>query len=595
MEEGLHPVVKSARAAIDVSISYVSNFWDDYLRLYGYWRLQKPAVLSKSYSKISLNLFHSMVQEKIAKTYANAFSTSDHVSLEAEDPVGEAFTDPAQMWLRDLLTNKISIQHTIMSTLQSVMIGGSGFRMPTVDFVKSGGKWTRQIGCRNVDFFNVLPSPGGGRVNAFDNDNSNSLDWVFIIDWWSEDKLKALAKNGNLDEKAVGRMLDNHPDRNWPEEQYKNEYDEIGSVQYGGVAGSRATLRGVDFVPQKRRIVHWFLRDKWYIIGEDAFLLREADPPLGKGIIPLANYQITPDLSNFMGISYLQMIEDLVNATQMLFNYRMDGTLTALHPSTWIDDRILRGKAISSFRPRPFATHQFPGAQIPDISKAVFHDRGPVIPNQAWLEEDRMKAFLQKVAGMSETTSSLGDVVGNKTAGGTMAILSELEGRSNMESSILEYRGLREECKLLLLAAKKFRTAPSFVRTPSSKNEFPWSRIDPEVFQHSFTVSTHGTRYLSEKNAKFQKLLALYPYWNGLPDVWDTYELNKQTAEVADCLPNPNKALKPAQTSAPQPQPPQAEQRPGGLASSMDVRQGEESAGREAQKRSAEPTAAMAV
>ena len=585
----VNPVIVSYKECMDASVDFVKDYWEDYLRLYKYWHLQKPDILKKTYSRISLNLFHATAQEKIAKIYNNVFSSLDHVTIRGDTPQAEMFAANAQEWVRDMLVNRLKIQHRIIPTLQDVIIGGSGFRMPNVHF--EGGKKT--VSSRHVDFLSVLPSPGGGVINAYDHDNSSSLEWAFVIDWWSEDKLKDMAKQGVLDKEQVGKMLSDEPEQNWPEMQYKDEFDEIAGVQYGGRTGTRRSLRGVKHIRQDRRIVHWFQRDKRYIVGQDAFLLREAEPPLGKGIIPLVNYKITPDMDNFYGISYLQIVEDLVQASQMLINYRMDSNLEALHPQTFIDERITRGRPTDEFRHRPFATHTFPGQQIADIRKAVWHDRGENLPQQAWLDEDRLKAMLQKVGGMGETTSSMGDVVGNKTAGGAMAVLNELSGRAFMESTILEHCGLREEVLLLLKAARKFIFKPQYIRNPQSQDEFPWSRVSEAVFDFNYDVVTRGVQFLAKQNENFQKMLALYPYWNQ-SEVWDNYELNRQVAEVADILPDPEKALKPVALGRQGLQGMASGQRPGGLASSMDINQGEQSRQRESGS-GGEPTAARAL
>jgi len=219
-EDEVKPIIKSYRRAMKASEEYVKPYWEDFLRLYKYWHLKKPDILTKTYSRISLNLFHTMVQEKIPKIYRNVFSNEDMVTVSGSDPRSEMFSELAQAWLRDMLSNRIKLQHTIMPTIQSAMIGGNGFRMPTVNFVKnSEGKYERRISGRNLDFFNVLPSPGGGQINPFDNDTSSALEWAFVIDWWSEEKIKALAEKGVLDKDQVGRMLDTAADTNYPETQ----------------------------------------------------------------------------------------------------------------------------------------------------------------------------------------------------------------------------------------------------------------------------------------------------------------------------------------------------------------------------------------
>ena len=140
-----------------------------------------------------------------------------------------------------------------------------------------------------------------------------------------------------------------------------------------------------------------------------------------------------------------------------------------------------------------------------------------------------------------------------------------------MESLCIEHTGFREEASMLLALGAQHITEAQLVRTSGTKDGYPWTEVSHRDINGRYTVITHGTRYMADKNVQFQKLLSFFPYMNQSP-AWDPYELHRQAEEVADILPNPEKAL-----AAPQPMMPQlgTEEpgRPGGMASAQDIRQ----------------------
>jgi hypothetical protein len=83
----------------------------------------------------------------------------------------------------------------------------------------------------------------------------------------------------------------------------------------------------------------------------------------------------------------------------------------------------------------------------------------------------------------------------------------------------------------------------------------------------------HGAKYHMDKNVSFQKMMALYPMWNNKEGV-NQFQLDKQVAEVADVLPEPEKVFVPP--AAPPPadlsvRPSELPAGPGGAASQQNL------------------------
>lgn len=571
--------------AFKASADYVKPQWEAYLRFYQFWRGIKPPEMDNTISRIWINIFHSTVQQRLPQIFENVFSHPEYMTLKSDSPEFDLMRDGAQAWLRDLLDDKIKIRSDAMTTVQTALIGGTGFRMPYVRYVERAGQQVPLISSKDVDFFNVLPSPNGSRINPDDFHRDDAVDWIHVIDWWREDKIKAAAKSGEQgwNKDQIAKLLDNEQGgKESEEDNYKNQFKQINGMSYDGYGKAYSSAKNIPDGQRKRRVVHWLCRDRHVIVAEDAYVIYEGEPPMGKGVIPLVKYAITPDLKNFYGISMIEMIEDLVMAMVMNFNYRMDHMLGVMFPTTWIRADLWQGKSEDDFIPRPYSVNRFP-TSVTEPRNAIFYDRRPEVSQQTFMDEDRMKSFLQSVSGELETSGSYGDVVGNRSATGVSTISSALRARPNMEASIIEEMGFREEITLLLKLGDLHINTPQNVAVPTSTGATAWRTVSPLDITDKFTVRMHGARFMADQQQSFQKLMALYPYWNAKPGV-DSFELDKQIATTHRILADPDKVFAPPAPALPASpaRPPAQQGAPGGASSMMDASQAPRSMQREA-------------
>lgn len=590
METKVDPRIIAFRDSYIAAVEYCRPHWELYARMYSLWKGKPFAELEGTFSKINLMLFHATVQDRLPKIYENIFSTTDFVDVRAASPLAQFTADKAKAWLTYLLKEKIRIQQAIMPTLQTVLIGGTAYRMPHVQYRREGEEWEPYITSRDVDFFHVLPAPLGGQVNPDCQNSENAVPWVMIVDWWTEDYIRQLAEQGALEKEGVRLMLDRGPQDVWLENQYRNTFATVGKLEYQSEDSWRMRMRSAGGVAatdgksqsgvghNRRRVVHWWRRDRHIIVGEDFAVLY--DQPNEDGKIPLAKYAICPDQNNWFGIGYLQIQEDVLKAQIMNFNLRMDNLLQMMYPRTLASDDWMSAKKYTEadLQPQPYKVLTYPRSILQNgvtVENLIHTSRGEPVPAESFMEEDRIKAYVQKIAGAAETTTSLGDVIGNKTAGGVTAIMSELAGRPNMESYLIE-QGFRDECTLLLDLARKHLTEPQQIQAPEAEDGFPWQTVDPDDLDKDFTVVTNGTRNKAERDQNVQRLLAFYPLWNNDPTI-DQFELKRQSIQVAGVLPEPEKLMLAPETTQAYGSPDAAGQedagRPGGLASAQDLGQ----------------------
>jgi len=545
-------------------------------RHYALWRGRKPWQLEGTASKIMLNIAFGICQDRLPKLKRNMLGSEDFVSLESVHPRYDFGREQAEAWLRNLLRDEsqLNILAEIEPTLQSTVTMGTGYRMPFARKT-SDDRW--QVTDRDVDFFQILPAPVGGRINPQDRDSDDCLPHFFYVDWMTDEQIKALGKYPGYQKEQAKKCLESKiTNVSSIDGQYQELFSIIGGINYGTGKNdwrTRAndTMRGK--TNGRRRVVNWFRRDKWIIIAQDSFKIYEGPLPTGDRILPLVVYKLTNDFSNWFGIGSLEMVEDLVVAIIMNLGYRIDHLGRVMFPTKWIRSDVMGGRPESDFYDRPFAVHEFP-MTVGRFSDAVVYDRAPEVTNQTFIEEDRFKALMESVGGSPDYSKALGrsNSVGN-TATGFMSLFNQLSGRLEAESMLLEYSGLAQQCRLLLILADKYINDEEFIRTPKSANGSGWMTINPDYLTDGYIVKTHGTKNTGDKEQAFQRLLALYPMWNQDPMI-EPYELRKAVADVAG-VPNLTKLVMPPRAesmmAAEAPAMGERPAQPGGLASNQAI------------------------
>ena len=578
--QNLHKTVKLYRDYMEASLDYCQKHFDLAIRMYKLWRGYMPEALELTFSKIMINAAHAAVQDRIPKQLANLFSDSKPFEVLANNPQSEFHKDEAARWLNDFFMSpsKLNIQRSIIPTLQSVNIMGTGYRMPCVRHRKldqKGGKangkpeWEEVITSRDVDLFQIFPCPLGGEINPMDSWASDALEWFIYQEWMTDEQIKAFSQydGWNADE-AAKCFKEAHETDSSVDGALEEKYTILSGLNYGPEGSSyRKKLNDIEGRSKKRRVAHLFTREKWCVIVQDSFLVYEGKNPMGDGILPLVKYATTPDMKEWFGIGAIEMLEDLYITQALNTNFRFDYLAKAMFPAKWIRDDIMAGRPESDFYDRPYAVHGFP--MHARIQEAVWVDRMPEINQQTFLEDDRLQAMMQEIGGLPNYQRGLSNSApSNDTASGIISLIQQAQGRLGMESMNLEWDGLAQEGRLILNLASKYITEATAVRE-TGEDGWDWTMIDPIVFEGDYTVITHGTRFIEQKEQQFQKILAFYPNLMNDPGV-DQAELKRQTLakmgvydspEKLVLPPNPGGQLMPGEPTA-----------VGGMASPMDIR-----------------------
>jgi len=548
--DGLDKTVADFRTEFRIASDFCQPHFELAARHYALWRGRKPWQLQGTATNAMLNTSFGICQDRIPKLKKNIFGGEDFVSLESIHPRFDSGREQAEAWLRNLLKDEsqLNILAEIEPTFQSAVTLGTGYRMPFARKTKDG-RW--QVSCRDADFFQTLPMAGGGRINPPDSSNDDALPGFFFVDWMTNEQIKKLEKYpGYVKDQAEKCMASKINNIGEMDQAYQELYSIIGGVNYGtGKNDWRTQVNDTERGKKtgRRRVVNWFLRDKWIIIAQDSYRIYEGPSPMGEGILNLVQYRLTNDFSNWFGIGSLEMVEDLIIAVLLNFNYRMDHLGRVMFPTKWIRQDVMGGRPESEFFDRPYAVHEFP-LSVQRISDAVSYDRAPEISDQTFIEEDRLKAMIESVGGSPNYAESMGKSHGiGNSATGAVSFINQVAGRLEAESMLLEYGGLAQECRQLLILADKFINDEEFIRTPKSQNGTGWMAIDPDYLTDGYIVKTHGTKTTADQEQAFQRMLALYPMWNQDPQI-DPYEFKRAVADASG-VPNLTRVVK-----APQPE-----------------------------------------
>ena len=580
METKLHPTVKFYRDCMEASLDYCEKHFRLATRMYRLWRGYMPEAIDLTFSKIMVNSAHAAVQDRIPKQLANLFSDGKPFDVLANNPQSEFHKDEAARWLNDFFMSpsKLNIQRSIIPTLQGVNIMGTGYRMPCIRHrkvdpaagAKKGAKptWEEVITSRDVDLFQIFPSPLGGEINPMDRWASDSLEWFIYQEWMTDDQIKAFSQYDGWNEAEAAKCFkEYHETESTVDGSLHEKYTILAGLDYGPEGQDyRKKLNDIEGRSKKRRVAHMFNREKWQVIVQDSFLVYEGKSPMGDGILPLVKYATTPDLKEWFGIGAIEMLEDLYITQALNTNFRFDYLAKAMFPAKWIRDDIMAGRPESDFYDRPYATHSFPVGV--DIQKALWVDRMPEINQQTFLEDDRLQAMLQEIGGLPNYQRGLSNSApSNDTASGIISLIQQAQGRLGMESLNLEWDGLAQEGRLVLMLAQKYITEAVPVQTKGDDG-WDWTVIDPIAFEGEYTVVTHGTRFIEQKEQAFQKIIAMYPNLMNDPGI-DQAELKKQTLSKMGVFDNPEKLVLPPNPAGQGMGGPSTA--PGGAASPMDI------------------------
>jgi len=537
--KGLDQETKLFYDTFELDLDCHQHQWELVSRLAALNRGKLPNELEGTFSKIMLNVAHAITQERVSKLHQNLFGKQyDWLNLEANTAFDELALPQNEAWLRHMVEHPTKLNMSgefLARTLPQACYAGTAFRLPYVTHIKGDDdKYKAIINSKHVDFFQILPAANGGMINPMDNVAEDCLAHFHHIDWWSDEQIKALSNYPGYKKDEVAKVLAEKPLIEGDFEQaYTKQLSIIGGNWFGDSKDDwRVRMNDIDGSSGRRRTVIWHRRDKMDIFVNDRHHVYSGPNPMRNGLLNLVAYHLCPDGTNIYGVSSLEMVEDVIRAMMMNFNFRQDFLARVMFPTKWIRNDVMQGKPQSEFYDKPFAIHNFPNGI--NIKEAIHIDRMPEITPQTFQDEAAYKTFLQDINGLTDYSKGMpGRITDNRTATGLLTMVQQAQGRLTSESFILEKFGIAQECRLLLSLGEKYLSENQEIRVKRPEGASYWTNIAPDTIQDAYTVHTNGTTYMQEKDQSFQKMMALYPLWNQRPNINQT-ELDTQLAQAAN-------------------------------------------------------------
>ncbi|MAH50022.1 hypothetical protein CMI37_29655 [Candidatus Pacearchaeota archaeon] len=564
LDEKQKEAMRIYRDASIESSEFCRPYFDKFVRFIELYHGVMPAELDCTFSKVMLNLAFSMVQNELPRSASTLFSEDEFFDITANAPELEYATDPVKEWLLYTARTRNRIYPRILDTLTNVGIMGTSYRAVTHRPVQrprnalTGGdaSYTNPVDgvdivptivAQNLDPFSVQPSPNGSEANNLDPHSENAVEYILWVDYKTESSIKALSDKGFIDKTQAGRMLssDEKGDENALDSEYKEIID--SNLEHNSTPNfmeHRRNNRGGG-LGKWYRVVWYFGRDKWMLIGEGRYPLYNG-PPLLEWI-PIAKYQDTPAPGQWFGHGMIEVTEDVILAYLLNFNLRMDSLVTRLHPTKYVRDDILRANNMTAenFDPGPYSVVAFP-QRVQNIQHAIWHDRFPEVAPEAFVEETNFRQLLQEITAQPNYMKGQGGAgtLANETATGIVSLIEEGTARSSLRSLNMEYIGLQDELMLMLKWARKYVFEDEYVRI-KGRNGWPWVLVPHHLLHEDWGLELRGTRSLVHKNEMVKRMLSIMPMLLNNPNVPGQRELLEEALQKLGAFGNLDKILGP--------------------------------------------------
>ena len=522
--------LRRCRDAKEISVEFCRPYFDKFIRFLNLYHGKLPDELDSTFSKVMLWHAFSIVQNEIPRSAATLFSEKDFFHLEATSPEQEFTIQSARHWLNYVARKQNRIFPRIIPTLQRVGVFGTGLRVVSHNVKQKGSRnddETLNITAQNVDIFSMLPSPTGGLVNAPTEYEEAALPWLIWTDYMSIQKAKRLANAARIDRRQAAKMLEKQG-HNWDDDtnaidlEYKAKAAESlndGNTQGGAPDWLKKIRNTYPHVDNHFRCEWFWFRDRWYLIGENRYVLKIVSPQLDW--IPAAKYVDTPDFDDFYGIGMVETAEDILLAFLLNFGFRLDYLANTLHPQKFVSDKLAKVNPGEDFDPTPNGYFTVP-ANIRNINEAIWYDRFPEISPQAFMEESSFRQLLQEITAQPNYMKGMGGsgTLANETATGIVSLIEEGTARSTMRSLTVEHTGLQDELRLYLKYGDKYVWDDQLIRNDLGDDDgYPWTLIPNEDITDSYDIELRGTQALAHKNTMVKQMLTSLQFIHGNPNI----------------------------------------------------------------------------
>lgn len=330
-----------------------------------------------------------------------------------------------------------------------------------------------------VNLFDFFPQPGPTNVE--------SMDHIFHRTWLTEGELKARADLKGKDGKPL----------------YKNINKALALGVHGAAAADKELSNERPEDADGRRgdrfeVIERWKRGRLTTVVNRSVVIRDCGNPYWHGQLPFVAASSQPDVRSFVGISEIEVIENIVRMIHKFENLRMRAAEFAVNPVIKMRRGMKGGHSID-WRP---------GAQIyldrPD-------DIQTEIPNTnlqaGWAEVQAYLGYMQQVSGVSPFIAGADPStsgINQETATG--ASILQAEANKRLALKLLQMQVMYSKvAKFFVQLNQQFMTTPEMIRVVGAEG-IKWVSVDPQSIAGEYDVRSSNSTESLAKSGEIQRL-----------------------------------------------------------------------------------------
>jgi hypothetical protein len=330
-----------------------------------------------------------------------------------------------------------------------------------------------------VNLFDFFPDPGGSLIE--------NMRFVFHRMWWTKEQLEA--RKGWMDhDKPV----------------YQNLDEAIESGSSAGEGLNRLSNERSENARERRQNDRFEVIERWTPNGlttivNRSIVIRHCQNPYWHGKIPFVAASTQPDIDSFVGISEVEVIENIQRMIHKMENLRIDAAEFSVNPMLKVNRNMKGAKDITI---EPGGMILLDRADFVDFWQPGFAG-GP-----AWDEVQAYLGYMQQVSGVSPFIAGADPAasgVNQETATGASILQTEANKRLSLK--LLQMQTMYSKvAKFFVQLNQQFMTREQLIRIVGSDGN-EWVTIRPTDIAGEFDIRATNSSESLSKQAENQRLV----------------------------------------------------------------------------------------
>jgi hypothetical protein len=327
-----------------------------------------------------------------------------------------------------------------------------------------------------VNLFDFFPQPGPTSIET--------MEHVFHRSWLTKSELEA-RKNLKSGGKPVFKNIDK-------------------ALRLGTGGGSKQEFSNEKPEDKEGRrddryeVIERWKKGRLTVVVNREVLIRDCENPYWHAEIPFVAASTQPDVRSFVGISEVEVIENIANMIHKFENIRIRAAEFAVNPVLKIH-RSLKGASNFEWRP---------GAHLYlDRADQIQMETAPANLGAAWDEVQAYLGYMQQVSGVSPYIAGADPgAAGVNQSTATGASILQQEANKRLALKLLQMQTMYSKvAKFFVQLNQQFMTKQQLVRIVGADGE-QWQTVEPSDIAGMYDVRATSSTETLAKTAEIQKL-----------------------------------------------------------------------------------------